>query len=196
MVDVKTLLDAGVHFGHSKDRWNPKMARYIFGERGRTYIIDLNKTAKKLGEATNFIRDCVASGGTVLFVGTKRQAQSIIEEGAQQCGMFYVSQRWLGGMLTNFETIRKSIDRLKKLEAYRTDGTYDQSTKKEIAQLEKEHSKLDKNLSGIRDMIQLPSAIFVVDIAMEQICVAEANRLNIPIVAVIDTDCGVIATST
>ena len=189
MVEIKELLDAGVHFGHSMDRWNPKMARYIFGERGRTYIIDLNKTAKKLAEATDFVRDCVAAGGTILFVGTKRQAQSIVEEGAKQCDMFYVCQRWLGGMLTNFMTIRKSVDRLKKLEAYRTDGTYDRLTKKEISQLEKEHVKLEKSLGGIRNMTSLPSAIFVVDIRMEQICVAEANRLKIPIVAVIDTDC-------
>ena len=189
MIEIKELLDAGVHFGHPVNRWNPKMARYIYGERSHVYIIDLKKTAKKFTEAFDVVRDIVASGESLLFVGTKRQAQAVIEEGAKECGMYYVNQRWLGGMLTNFTTIRKSVDRLAKLEKSRDDGTYDRLPKKEVMQLEKEREKLDKNLSGIRQMTKLPGAVFVVDILKERICVAEARRLRIPIIAMVDTNC-------
>ncbi len=189
MVEVKELLNAGVHFGHPMNRWNPKMARYIFGERSNIYLIDLQKTVKKLSEACHFVRDVVASGESVLFVGTKRQAQSVIEDVAKRSSMFYVNQRWLGGMLTNFTTIRKSVDRLKKIEQLSKDGTYERLPKKEVTQLEKERGKLLKNLAGIRDMHKLPGAVFIVDTVKERICVAEANRLKIPLVAMVDTNC-------
>jgi len=189
VIEIKELLDAGVHFGHPVNRWNPKMARYIYGERSHVYVIDLKKTVRKFGEAFNVVRDLVASGESLLFVGTKRQAQSVIEEGAKQCGMYYVNQRWLGGMLTNFTTIRKSVDRLAKLEKSRSDGTHDRLPKKEVMQLEKEREKLNRNLSGIRQMNKLPAAVFIVDILKERICVAEAQRLKIPIIAMVDTNC-------
>ena len=188
MIEVKELLDAGVHFGHPMNKWNPKMARYIFGERSNIYIIDLQKTAKKLADACSFVRNLVASGESILFVGTKRQAQLVTEEAAKQAGMFYINQRWLGGMLTNFTTIRKSVDRLKKIEQLSKDGTYDRLPKKEVIQLEKERGKLMKNLAGIRDMNKLPGAVFIVDTVKERICVAESNRLKIPIVAMVDTN--------
>jgi len=189
VIELKELLDAGVHFGHPVNRWNPKMARYIYGERSHIYIIDLKKTVRKFNEAFNVVRDLVAAGGSILFVGTKRQAQPVIEAGANRCNMFYVNQRWLGGMLTNFTTIRKSVDRLAKLEKFRDDGMYDRLPKKEVMQLEKEREKLNRNLSGIRHLNRLPSAVFVVDILKERICVAEARRLNIPVIAVVDTNC-------
>ncbi len=189
MIDVKELLDAGVHFGHPMNRWNPKMSRYIFGERSNIYIIDLQKTVKKFAEAEAFIKKIVANGQSILFVGTKKQAQVAIEEGTKQCGMFHVTQRWLGGMLTNFTTIRKSVDRLKKIEKGRTDGTNERRPKKEVIQIEKQWGKLDKILSGIRQMDRLPGAIFIVDPLREQICVAEARRLKIPLIAMVDTNC-------
>ncbi len=188
MIEVKELLDAGVHFGHPMNKWNPKMARYIFGERSNIYIIDLQKTAKKLNDACNFVRNLAATGESVLFVGTKRQAQPIIEETATRAGMFYINQRWLGGMLTNFTTIRKSVDRLKKIELMSNDGTYERLPKKEVIQLEKERGKLLKNLAGIRDMNKLPGAVFIVDTVKEKICLAEANRLKIQIIAMVDTN--------
>ncbi len=186
---LKEWLDAGVHFGHPMNRWNPKMARYIFGERSNIYVIDLEKTMKKCTEACNFVKDLAASGESILFVGTKRQAQAVIEEEAKRAGMFYVTQRWLGGMLTNFATIRQSIDRLKKIEMSSKDGTYERLPKKEVIQLEKERGKLEKTLSGIRDMNQLPGAVFVIDTVKERICVQEAKRLNIPLIAIADTNC-------
>ena len=189
MIEVKELLDAGVHFGHPMNRWNPKMARYIFGERSNIYVIDLQKTAKKVTEACDFVRNLVASGESVLFVGTKRQAQSVIEDAAKRSSMFYVNRRWLGGMLTNFTTIRKSVDRLKKIEQLSKDGTYERLPKKEVIQLEKERGKLLKNLAGIRDMNKLPGAVFIVDTVKERICVAESRRLKIPLVAIVDTNC-------
>jgi len=188
VIEVKELLDAGVHFGHPMNKWNPKMARYIFGERSNIYIIDLQKTAKKLNEACDFVRNLAASGESVLFVGTKRQAQLVTEEAAKRAGMFYINQRWLGGMLTNFTTIRKSVDRLKKIEQLSKDGTYDRLPKKEVIQLEKERGKLMKNLAGIRDMNKLPGAVFIVDTVKERICVAESNRLKIPLIAMVDTN--------
>lgn len=189
MIEVKELLDAGVHFGHPMNRWNPKMARYIFGERSNIYIIDLQKTVRKVVEASDFVRDIVASGKSVLFVGTKRQAQSVIEDAAKRSSMFYVNQRWLGGMLTNFTTMRKSVDRLKKIEQLSQDGTYERLPKKEVIQLEKERGKLLKNLAGIRDMNKLPGAVFIVDTVKERICLAEALRLKIPLIAMVDTNC-------
>jgi small subunit ribosomal protein S2 len=187
-MEVKELLDAGTHFGHPVNQWNPKMARYIYGERSNIYIIDLQKTVSKMNRACDFVRDLVASGGSILFVGTKRQAQSVIEESANACGMYYVNQRWLGGMLTNFTTIRKSVDRLKKIDAMSADGSYDRLPKKEVIVLEKERGKLVKILSGIRNMNQLPGAVFVVDTPKERICIAESRRLKIPIVAMVDTN--------
>jgi small subunit ribosomal protein S2 len=186
---MKELLEAGVHFGHQVKRWNPKMKRYIFGERNGIYIIDLQKTLKGLEDAYNFVRDVAASGGGVLFVGTKKQAQDSIMEEAQRASAFHVNQRWLGGMLTNFLTIKKSIERLNKIDAMKEDGTLNLLSKKEAAGLEKERAKLEKNLSGIREMKELPSVIFVIDPKKERIGVAEANKLSIPIVAVVDTNC-------
>ncbi len=188
-VGLKELLEAGVHFGHQTKRWNPKMKKYIFGERNGVYIIDLQKTVKKFGEAYAFVRDAVAEGATVLFVGTKRQAQDIVETEAKRCGMYYVNQRWLGGMLTNFQTLRKSADKLKKLEAAKTDGTLDRHTKKEISGMEKERTQLEKILGGIKSMAELPGVVFLIDCKKENIAVREANRLGIPVVALVDTNC-------
>jgi small subunit ribosomal protein S2 len=189
MITIKELLEAGVHFGHQTNRWNPKMKRYIFGERNGIYIIDLQQTAQRFQVAYDFVRETVAAGESVLFVGTKRQAVEIIEEEAKRCRMFYVNQRWLGGMLTNFQTIRRSIDKLKKFEAAMTDGTHARLTKKEVSHMEKERLKLDKYLSGIKNMGQLPGCVFVLDTRIERIAVQEANRLSIPVVAIVDTNC-------
>ncbi|MGE5173699.1 MAG: 30S ribosomal protein S2 [Betaproteobacteria bacterium] len=188
-ITMKELLEAGVHFGHQAKRWNPKMKKYIFGERNGIYIIDLQKTLKLFKEAYDFVRTSAAEGKDILFVGTKKQAQDAITEEAKRCGMYYVSNRWLGGMLTNFTTIRKSIDRLKKIEKMKEDGTYDKLTKKEVAGLEKERTKLEKILFGIKSMTQPPSLVFVIDPRKEDIAVQEANKLNIPVVAVVDTNC-------
>jgi small subunit ribosomal protein S2 len=186
---MKELLEAGVHFGHQVKRWNPKMKRYIFGERNGIYIIDLQKTLKGLEEAYNFVRTVSASGAGVLFVGTKKQAQDAITEEANRASAFFVNQRWLGGMLTNFLTVKKSIERLKKIEAMKEDGTMNLLPKKEASILEKERVKLERNLSGIKDMKELPGAIFVIDPKKERIAIAEARKLSIPIVAVVDTNC-------
>ena len=186
---MKELLEAGVHFGHQTKRWNPKMQKYIFGERNGIYIIDLQKTLKKFREAYAFVRDLAAGGGTVLFVGTKKQAQETVLEEAARCGMFYVNQRWLGGTLTNFTTIRKSIARLKRLEEMRDTGEYDRLPKNEALELERERQKLEKALVGIKTMEQLPAAVFIVDPRKEAIAVAEAQRLGISIVAIVDTNC-------
>jgi len=186
---MKDLLEAGVHFGHQTKRWNPKMKEFIFGERNGIYIIDLNKTVKKFKNAEDFVTNLAADGKTVLFVGTKRQAQDVISEEAQRCGMYYVNQRWLGGLLTNFSTIQRSLGRLRDLEAMVTDGRYDTITKKEIARNEKEKRKLLKNLEGIRNMARLPDAIFVVDTRKEKIAVDEARKLKIPVIGIVDTNC-------
>ena len=188
-IAMKDLLEAGVHFGHQTKRWNPKMKEYIFGERNGIYIIDLNKTVKRFREAEEFVSNLAADGRTVLFVGTKRQAQDVISEEAQSCGMFYINQRWLGGLLTNFTTIQRSLGRLRDLEAMVTDGRYDTLSKKEIARNEKERRKLQKNLEGIRGMTRLPDAVFVVDTRKEKIAVDEARKLKIPVVGVVDTNC-------
>jgi small subunit ribosomal protein S2 len=184
---MKDLLEAGVHFGHQTRRWNPKMKDYIFGARNGIYIIDLQKTVGKLRDALAFVSDLAASGGTVLFVGTKRQAQEVIAEEATRCGMYYVNQRWLGGTLTNFATIRKSLSRLRDLEEIAAGERV--VTKKEAAQLEKERMRLEKTLSGIKALDRLPQALFIVDPHAEKIAVAEANKLGIPVVAVVDTNC-------
>jgi small subunit ribosomal protein S2 len=189
VVTMKELLESGVHFGHQVKRWNPKMKRYIFGERNGIHIVDLQKTLKGVEEAYNFVRNMASTGAPVLFVGTKKQAQDVIAEESKRAGAFYVNNRWLGGMLTNFLTVRKSIERLKKIETMKEDGTYNLLTKKEVAQLEKERNKLEKNLSGIKEMTRLPGAIFVIDSKKERIAIAEAKRLSIPIVAVVDTNC-------
>ena len=186
---MKDLLEAGVHFGHQTKRWNPKMKEFIFGERNGIYILDLNKTAKKFREAEGFVTNLAAEGKTVLFVGTKRQAQDVIAEEAQRCGMFFVNQRWLGGLLTNFTTIQRSLGRLRDLEAMVIDGRYDTLSKKEIARNEKERRKLLKNLEGIRGMTRLPDAVFVVDTRKEKIAVDEARKLKIPVLGVVDTNC-------
>ena len=186
---MKDLLEAGVHFGHQTKRWNPKMKPYIFGERNGIYIIDLGRTAKLYREVAETASNIAAQGGTVLFVGTKRQAQDAIAEEAQRCGMFYVNQRWLGGLLTNFTTIQRSLARLRELEAMTTDGRYDTLSKKEIARLEKERRKLAKNLDGIRGMNRLPDVVFIVDTRHEQIAVDEARKLKIPVIGVVDTNC-------
>ena len=188
-ITMKELLEAGVHFGHQTKRWNPKMKQYIYGERNGIYIIDLQKTLRLFKEATQFVTDLTAQGKIILFVGTKRQAQDAIAEEAKRCNMFYVNQRWLGGLLTNFLTIQKSIKRLKELDATATDGRYEVLPKKEITRLERERTSLEKNLSGIKDMPRLPDAIFVIDSNNEQIAVAEARRLGIPVVAIVDTNC-------
>jgi small subunit ribosomal protein S2 len=188
-IAMKDLLEAGVHFGHQTKRWNPKMKPFIFGERNGIYIIDLGRTAKLYREAAEFVTNLVARGGTVLFVGTKRQAQDAIAEEAQRSSMFFVNQRWLGGLLTNFSTIQRSLARLRELEAMTTDGRYDTLSKKEIARLEKERRKLAKNLDGIRGMNRLPDAVFVVDTRHEQIAVDEARKLKIPVIGVVDTNC-------
>ena len=188
-IAMKDLLEAGVHFGHQTKRWNPKMKPYIFGERNGIYILDLGRTAKLYREAADFISNTASQGGTVLFVGTKRQAQDAIAEEAQRCGMFFVNQRWLGGLLTNFSTIQRSLARLRELEAMTTDGRYETLSKKEIARLDKERRKLAKNLDGIRGMGRLPDAVFIVDTRHEQIAVDEARKLKIPVIGVVDTNC-------
>jgi small subunit ribosomal protein S2 len=186
---MKELLEAGVHFGHQTKRWNPKMKEYIFGERNGIYIIDLQKTLKMFKEASNFVRDMVAEGKTVLFVGTKRQAQDAIAEEANRCGMYYVNQRWLGGLLTNWVTVQKSVKRLKELDDMATDGRYELLPKKEVIKLERERKHLQANLAGIKEMNRLPDVIFVIDSNKEQIAVREARKLGIPVVAVVDTNC-------
>ncbi|MFC1576373.1 30S ribosomal protein S2 [Candidatus Omnitrophota bacterium] len=186
---VKQLLEAGVHFGHQTRKWNPKMEKYIFGKKEGIYIINLEKTAKLLLEACKFLNEVAAAGSYVLFVGTKKQAQPIIEEEAGKCSMFYVNQRWLGGTLTNFATIRKSIKKLETFEKMKTDGTYDSISKKERSVIDKKIANLMKNLAGIRKMTRLPGAVFVVDSKKEEIAVHEANKLSIPVVALVDTDC-------
>jgi small subunit ribosomal protein S2 len=186
---MKELLEAGVHFGHQTKRWNPKMQKYIFGERNGIYIIDLQKTLKKFREAYAFVRDLAARGGTVLFVGTKKQAQETVFEEATRCGMFYVNHRWLGGTLTNFATIRKSIARLRRLEEMGETGEYDRLPKKEVIHLERERTKLQNALVGIKTMDRLPDAVFIIDPKKEAIAVQEAQRLAVPIVAIVDTNC-------
>jgi small subunit ribosomal protein S2 len=190
-VTMKELLEAGVHFGHQVRRWNPKMKEYIFGERNGIYIIDLQKTQRMFREAISFVTNIIAEdkGKTVLFVGTKRQAQDAIREESEKCGQYYVNQRWLGGLLTNFQTVQKSIKRLKDLESMQTDGRYEKLTKKERIKLDRERESLNKNLSGIKNMSRLPDVVFIIDVKKEEIAVAEANRLGIPIVAVVDTNC-------
>ena len=189
VVSMKQLLEAGVHFGHQTRRWNPKMASYIYTERNGIYIIDLQKTVKKLEEAYNFVRDLAASGETILFVGTKKQAQEAIKEEAERVGMFYVNARWLGGMLTNFKTMRTRVERLNQLHKMQEDGTFAMLPKKEVAKLELELEKLEKFLGGVKTMDKLPAAMFIVDPRKERIAVAEARKLNIPIVAIVDTNC-------
>ncbi len=186
---IKSLLEAGVHFGHQKRRWNPKMKPYIFGEKNNTYIIDLQQTVEAIIEACRFLRSVTQEGGYILFVGTKKQAQDIIKSEAVRCGMFYVDQRWLGGMLTNFQTIRKSINRLELLEKMREDGTFEKLSKKEASKLTKEINKLKKNLDGVRKMDRLPKALFIIDSRKEGIAVHEANKLSIPVTALADTNC-------
>jgi small subunit ribosomal protein S2 len=189
MVTIKSLLEAGVHFGHQTNRWNPKMKRYIFGEKNGIYIIDLQISLQCFQKAYEFTRDTVAAGESVLFVGTKRQAMDIVEEEAKRCGMFFVNQRWLGGMLTNFQTLRRSINQLKKLEAAETDGTYERLKKKEIVRMKKEQEKLEKYLSGIKGMNEIPGCIYILDTRIQHITVKEANRLGIPVIALVDTNC-------
>ncbi len=186
---MKELLEAGVHFGHQTKRWNPKMQKYIFGERNGIYIIDLQKTLKKFREAYTFVRDTAAGGGNVLFIGTKKQAQDTVFEEAGRCSMFYVNQRWLGGTLTNFQTIRKSIGRLKKIEEMKEAGEFERLPKKEALELDREREKLEKALIGIKSMESLPAVVFIIDPRKEKIAVAEAQRLGIPIVAIVDTNC-------
>jgi len=186
---MKQLLEAGVHFGHQTRRWNPKMKKYIFTERNGIYIIDLQKTVKMVNVAYNFVRDIAAEGGTVLFVGTKKQAQDSVEEEATRAGMYYVNQRWLGGTLTNFKTIRKRINRLKEIERMEEDGTFEVLPKKEVVDLLKEKDRLVKFLGGIKEMKKLPDAVFVIDPRKERIAIAEAIKLNIPIVGIVDTNC-------
>ena len=189
VVSMKQLLEAGVHFGHQTRRWNPKMAQYIFTERNGIYIIDLQKTVKKLEEAYNFVRDLSTEGKSVLFVGTKKQAQESVKDEAVRAEAFYVNARWLGGMLTNFRTIRRRIDRLRQLRTMQEDGTFDLLPKKEVVKLNLEIEKLEKFLGGIKDMKQLPGALFIVDPRKERIAVSEARKLGIPIVAIVDTNC-------
>ena len=189
VISMKQLLEAGVHFGHQTRRWNPKMAEYIFMERNGIYIIDLQKTVKKLEEAYFFVRDTAAEGGTILFVGTKKQAQDAVKEEAERVGMYYVNARWLGGMLTNFKTMRQRIERLNQLNRMSEDGTFDLLPKKEVVKLELEMAKLDKNLGGVKNMKALPKAMFIVDPRKERNAIAEARKLHIPIVAIVDTNC-------
>lgn len=189
VVSMKQLLEAGVHFGHQTRRWNPKMKQYIFQERNGIYIIDLQKTVKMMDVAYNFIRELAARGGKVLFVGTKKQAQDAIKEEATRCGMFYVNQRWLGGTLTNFQTIKTRIERLKEIEKMEEDGTFEVLPKKEVLVLKREKERLEKFLGGIKEMTEYPDAIFIVDPRKERIAVQEARKLNIPIVAMVDTNC-------
>jgi len=188
-ITMKELLEAGVHFGHQTKRWNPKMKEYIFGERNGIYIIDLQKTLKMFKEASKFVQELAADGRIILFVGTKRQAQDAIAEEAQRCSMFYVNQRWLGGLLTNWITVQKSVKRLKELDEMATDGRYDLLPKKEVIKLERERKHLQANLAGIKNMTRLPDAIFVIDSNKEQIAVRESRKLGIPVVAVVDTNC-------
>lgn len=191
MVDelVKQLLEAGVHFGHQSKRWNPKMAKYIFGERSNIYIIDLEKTAVALKEAKKFLVEQASKGETFLLVGTKKQAQEAVRKEARRCGMYYVDRRWLGGLLTNFMTIKKSVKHLKNLEQMKEDGTFESLSKKEVSKLTKEMEKLEKNLSGVKDMERLPGAIFIIDSTKEETAVLEARKLSIPIIGLIDTNC-------
>ncbi len=189
IVTMKQLLEAGVHFGHQARRWNPKMEKFIFGERNGVYIIDLQKTVQQVNAVYHFIRESVEAGGTVLFVGTKRQAQESVREQAIRCGMFYVTNRWLGGTLTNFETIKKSIRRLKRIEKMEQEGDFGSLVKKEIGKLLKEKVKLEKNLAGIKDMAELPGSVFIIDTKKEAIAVAEAKKLGIPSVGIVDTNC-------
>ena len=188
-VTMKELLECGVHFGHQTRRWNPKMAAYIFAERNGIYIIDLQKTLRMLETAVAYVQDIAAKGGTVLFVGTKRQSQEAVRAEALRCGMYYVNHRWLGGMLTNFQTIRRSISRLDKLDADEANGVFEQMPKKEVMSLRREKGKLDNNLSGIREMKNIPDALVVTDTRKEHTAIAEANKLNIPIIAIVDTNC-------
>ena len=189
IISMKQLLEAGVHFGHQTRRWNPKMAKYIFTERNGIYIIDLQKTVKKVEEAYNFIRETAQNGGSILFVGTKKQAQEAMREEAIRCNQFFVNERWLGGMMTNFKTIQKRVARLRQLEKMEEDGTFDVLPKKEVLGLRHEMEKLNKNLGGIKKKKKLPAALFVVDPRKEHIAVLEARKLNIPIVATVDTNC-------
>jgi small subunit ribosomal protein S2 len=186
---MKELLEAGVHFGHQTRRWNPKMKEYIFGERNGIYIVDLQKTHRLLQEALQFVMDLGAQGKTVLFVGTKRQAQEAIAEEAQRCSMPYVNERWLGGLLTNFVTVRRSLERVRELEMMAADGRHERLTKREIARLEKEKTKLERNVRGIKSMKSIPDAVFVIDTRKESIAVAEARKLQIPVVGIVDTNC-------
>ncbi len=189
VVSMKNLLEAGVHFGHQTRRWNPKMARFIFAERNGIYIIDLQKTVKKIQEAYKFVKSVIADGGTILFVGTKKQAQETIKEESIRCGMYFINQRWLGGTLTNYETIQKRIDYLKRIERMKEDGTFDLLPKREVSALEKERVKLEKYLGGIKDMKKLPTALFIIDPKKEHIAVSEARKMGIPTVAIVDTNC-------
>ena len=189
VISMKQLLEAGVHFGHQTRRWNPKMAEYIYTERNGIYIIDLQKSVGKVDEAYNAVKDIVANGGSILFVGTKKQAQDSIKTEAERCGMYYVNERWLGGMLTNFKTIQTRIKRLKEIETMSEDGTFDVLPKKEVILIKKEWDKLEKNLGGIKDMKKLPDAIFVVDSKKERICIQEAHTLGIPLIGIADTNC-------
>ncbi len=189
VISMKQLLEAGVHFGHQTRRWNPKMAEYIFAERNGIYIIDLQKTVKKIDEAYRVVSDIIKDGGEILFVGTKKQAQDSIKEEAERCGMYYVNERWLGGMLTNFKTIQSRIARFKELQAMKENGTFDVLPKKEVARLTHEMEKLEKNIGGIRNMKRVPDVMFVVDPRKEHIAVLEAHALGIPVVAIVDTNC-------
>ena len=189
VISMKQLLEAGVHFGHQTRRWNPKMAEYIYTERNGIYIIDLQKSVGKVDEAYNAVKDIVANGGSILFVGTKKQAQDSIKTEAERCGMYYVNERWLGGMLTNFKTIQTRIKRLKEIETMSEDGSFDVLPKKEVILIKKEWDKLEKNLGGIKDMKKLPDAIFVVDPKKERICIQEAHTLGIPLIGIADTNC-------
>ena len=189
VISMKQLLEAGVHFGHQTRRWNPKMAEYIYTERNGIYIIDLQKSVGKVDEAYNAIYDVAAQGGSILFVGTKKQAQEAVKTEAERCGMYYVNERLLGGMLTNFNTIQSRINRLKEIEAMEADGTFDVLPKKEVIQLKKEQEKLEKNLGGIKNMKRIPDAIFIVDPKKEAICVQEAHILGIPLIGIVDTNC-------
>lgn len=189
VVTMKNLLESGVHFGHQVKRWDPRMKKYIFAERNGIHIIDLQKTIAAIKDGYDEVRKVTASGKSILFVGTKKQAQQAVQKEAERCGMFYVNNRWLGGMLTNFSTIKKSLQRLKKIEKMEIDGTFDNLTKKEVAALQKEKAKLEKNLGGIKEMKELPGAVFIIDTHKEQLAVAEARRMGIPIIAVVDTNC-------
>lgn len=186
---IKKLLEAGVHFGHQTKRWNPKMKKFIFGERSGIYIIDLEKTVECIHKACDFLRNIAARGGSILFVGTKKQAQEVVEEEAKRTNMFYVKHRWMGGLLTNYQTVKKSVDRLEAIEAMATNGVFEHLTKKEVARLTKEKNKLERDLSGIRQIGRLPQVIFIIDSKKEEIAVCEAVKLGIPIVALIDTNC-------